>query len=41
MSSFLGFFSRPFGWLIGVVGFLCLAVPLAWATLVLYYSNLP
>ena len=33
--------TRPFGWLIAVAGFLCLAVPLAWATLVIYYSNLP
>jgi hypothetical protein len=41
MSSFRRFFSRPFGWLIAVAGFLCLAVPLARATLVIYYSNLP
>src|SRR6478672_5654277 len=41
MSSFRRFLSRPFGWLIAVAGFLCLAVPLAWATLVIYYSNLP
>ena len=41
MSSFRKFLSRPFGWLIAVAGFLCLAVPLAWATLALYYSNLP
>ena len=41
MSSFRRFLSRPFGWLIAVAGFLCLAVPLAWATMVIYYSNLP
>jgi hypothetical protein len=41
MSSFRRFLSRPFGWLIAVAGFLCLAVPLARATLVIYYSNLP
>jgi hypothetical protein len=34
MSLFRRFLSRPFGWLIAVAGFLCLAVPLAWATLV-------
>lgn len=32
MSLFLKFLSRAFGWLIAVAGFLCLAVPLAWAT---------
>jgi hypothetical protein len=41
MSSFRKLLSRPFGWLIAVAGFLCLAVPLAWATMVIYYSNLP
>jgi hypothetical protein len=41
MSSFRRFPSRLFGWLIAVSGFLCLAVPLAWATLAIYYSNLP
>ena len=41
MSSFRRFPSRLFGLLIAVVGFLCLAVPLAWATLAIYYSNLP
>ena len=41
MSSFRRFLSRPFGWLIAVAGFLCMAVPLAWATMVIYYSNLP
>ena len=41
MSSFRTFLSRPFGWLIAVARFLCLALPLVWATLVIYYSNLP
>ena len=41
MSAFRRFLSRPFGWLIAVAGFLCLAVPLVWATMVIYYSNLP
>ena len=41
MSSFRRFLSRPFGWLIAVAGFLCLALPLAWASLAIYYSNLP
>jgi hypothetical protein len=41
MSSFRRFPSRLFGWLIAVACFLCLAVPLAWATLAIYYSNLP
>jgi len=41
MSSFRRFLSRPFGWLIAVAVFLGLAVPLAWATLAIYYSNLP
>ena len=33
--------SRSFGWLIAVVWFLCRALPIAWATLAIYYSNLP
>jgi hypothetical protein len=41
MSAFRRILSRPFGWLIAVAGFLCMAVPLAWATMVIYYSNLP
>ena len=34
-------FSKPFIWLIGVIGFLCRVLLLAWATLAIYYSNLP
>jgi hypothetical protein len=40
-SSFNRFLSRPFGWLIAVARFLCLALPLVWGALVIYYSNLP
>ena len=29
------------GWLIAAIGFLCRALPLTWATLAIYYSNLP
>jgi len=38
---FSRFLSRLFCWLIAVAGFLCVALPLAWATLAIYYSNLP
>ena len=41
MGSFRSFRSRLLGWLIVAAGFLCLVVPLAWATLAIYYSNLP
>jgi hypothetical protein len=34
-------FSKPFVWLIAVTGFLCRVLLLAWATLAVYYSNLP
>src|SRR5215471_17340016 len=33
-------FSKPFVWLIAVLGFLCRVLLLAWATLAIYYSNL-
>jgi len=33
-------FSKPFIWLIAVIGFLCRVLILAWATLAIYYSNL-
>ncbi len=33
--------SISLGWLIAVIGFLCRALPIAWATLAIYYSNLP
>jgi hypothetical protein len=36
-----GFLSRPFGWLIATIWFLCRAALVAWATLAIYYSNLP
>jgi hypothetical protein len=34
-------FSKLFIWLIAVTGFLCRVLLLAWATLAIYYSNLP
>jgi hypothetical protein len=34
-------FSKPLIWLIAVTGFLCQVLLLAWATLAIYYSNLP
>ena len=36
-----GFLSRFLGWLIAAVWFLCRVVLIAWATLAIYYSNLP
>jgi hypothetical protein len=36
-----GFLSRSFGWLIATIRFLCWAALVAWATLAIYYSNLP
>jgi hypothetical protein len=41
MSSLRSFLFRPLGWLIAIVVSLCWAVPIAWATLAIYYSNLP
>jgi hypothetical protein len=41
MSSLRRFLSRCLGWLIAIIGFLGRAIPIAWATLVIYYSNLP
>ena len=41
MSSLRTFLSRSFGWLIAVIWFLCQAALIAWATLAIYYSNLP
>jgi hypothetical protein len=41
LSSFRTFLSRSFGWLIAVIWFLCQAALIAWATLAIYYSNLP
>ena len=36
-----GFLSRSFGGLIAAIWFLCRAALIAWATLAIYYSNLP
>jgi hypothetical protein len=41
LSSQRGFLSRSLGWLIAGIWFLCRAVLIAWATLAIYYSNLP
>jgi hypothetical protein len=41
MSSVRSFVSKPLGWLAAVITFLCRAAPIAWATLAIYYSNLP
>jgi hypothetical protein len=41
LSSFSKLLSRSFGWLIAVIWFLFRAVLVAWATLAIYYSNLP
>jgi hypothetical protein len=41
MSSLRRLLSISLGWLIAVIGFLCRALPIAWATLAIYYSNLP
>jgi hypothetical protein len=35
------FLSRFLDWLIAAIGFLCRALLIAWATLAIYYSNLP
>jgi hypothetical protein len=40
-SSHRSFLSRFLGWLISGIWFLCQVVLLAWATLAIYYSNLP
>jgi hypothetical protein len=41
MSALLGFLARSVGWLIAIVGFLVRALLITWATLAIYYSNLP
>ena len=41
MNSLCRFLSTSFGWLIAVIWFLCRAALVAWATLAIYYSNLP
>ena len=40
-SSHRRFVSKPLGWLIAVMWFLCRVLLVAWATLAIYYSNLP
>src|SRR5215813_13836987 len=41
MSSLFGFLARSVGWLIAIIGFLVRALLITWATLAIYYSNLP
>src|ERR1700682_3985316 len=41
MSSLRSSLSRPLGWLVAISVSLCWAIPIAWATLAIYYSNLP
>lgn len=41
MSTLRGFLNGFLRWSMAVLGFLCRAVPLTWATLAIYYSNLP
>jgi Domain of unknown function (DUF4105) len=41
LSSLRRFLSASFGWLIAAIWFLCRAALIAWATLAIYYSNLP
>jgi hypothetical protein len=41
MSALLRFLTRSAGWFIAIIGFLIKALLIAWATLAIYYSNLP
>ena len=41
MGSLRRFLSGSVRWLIAAARFLCLALPVLWATLAIYYSNLP
>src|SRR5215831_5118274 len=41
LSSGRSFLSRSLGWLIGGIWLVCQIVLIAWATLAIYYSNLP
>jgi hypothetical protein len=41
LNSLRKFLSGSFGWLIAVIWFLCRAALVTWATLAIYYSNLP
>src|ERR1700675_2491944 len=39
--SLRNFLFRPLGWLVAIIVSLCWAIPIVWATLAIYYSNLP
>jgi hypothetical protein len=41
LNSLRKVLSRAFGWLIASIGFLCRFLLIGWATLAIYYSNLP
>ena len=41
LSSYLGFLSTPLRWLTAGIGFLFRALLIGWASLAIYYSNLP
>jgi hypothetical protein len=41
LGSRRGLLARSFGWLVAAIWLLCQAVIVAWATLAIYYSNLP
>ena len=41
MSALFGFLKRSAGWLIAIIGVLVKALLITWATLAIYYSNLP
>src|SRR3979409_632220 len=41
ISSLASFPPRALGWLIAIIVSLRWAIPIAWATLAIYYSNLP
>jgi hypothetical protein len=41
LSSHRGFFAKSLGWLAAGIWFLCQALLISWATLAIYYSNLP
>src|SRR6202140_2186338 len=41
MSSLRSFLFRPLGWMVAIIVSLCWVIPIVWATLAIYYSNLP
>ena len=41
MSTLRSLLFRLLGWLVTIIFSLCWAIPIAWATLAIYYSNLP